>query len=212
MGRKKQDEGPESPEPQSEEAREKILMQAAGGLGTATGQARANLLGEEQERIDNLESRGSTQPIAGGDQIQSDYPANDTENKPIGAQAQPSAFTSNGSLPVNMVPSPSGLVPASTVAGSLEDASKAVEKANKERDDLILRSGAKKLSRAQIEAMSAADLRAVAHDRGYDIGEYAGSRRTRARFLEAQQKDTFSDGEQSPAPDGEGGEGGEKVE
>lgn len=183
--------------PQSEEARKQVLANSSAGGASAVGQARAHLLGEEQERLDNLESRGSTQPIAGGDEIKADYPPHEGA-KPIGAQAQPAAFTTNGSLPVNMVASPSGLVPAAAVTGDPEHAAQLVRDANEARDDHILRSGAKKLSRNQIEGMSALELRAVAHQRGYDIGEYAGSRTTRRRFIEAQGKD-----ELTPSVEGE---------
>lgn len=211
MGKKKETEDNLTIEPQSEEAREKVLHQATGGLGTATGQAKANLLGHEDERLEGLASRGSEVPIAGGDQIKADYPEHEGA-KPIGNQAVPAAFTTNGSLPLNMVPSPSGPVPASTVAGDQAAAAQAVRRANKERDDLILRSGAKKLSREQIEGMNAADLRAVAHDRGYDLGDYAGSRVTRRRFIEAQGKDSITEGGEAATGDGQGGEAGERVE
>lgn len=180
------EEAPESESPQSDEAREKVLAQSATGGGTATGQAREHFLGEETERIEGLKSRGSEVPIEGGDPqpdaVQPGQP-------PRGNQAQPSAFVSNGSLPVNMVPSGSGLVPVSSVTSDPETAKELVDTAARARDEHILRSGFRKLSRAKVESMTAGELRAVASDRGYDIGEYGGNRITRQRFLEAQKKD-----------------------
>lgn len=186
MAAKKKDTGLDAPI-QSDEAREKVLGQVGTGGGTATGQARSHFLGDEKERIEGLESRGSTQEIAGGEPV-ADASGNDTQ-KPRGAQAQPSAFVSNGSLPVNMVASGSGPVPVSSVTSNPEDAARMAAESIKAHDDHVLRSGATKLSRAQIESMSGAELRAVASDRGYDLGEQGGNRTTRRRFIEAQNKD-----------------------
>lgn len=196
MTPKKKKETGESTAPlQSEEAREKVIGSSTAGKGTAVGQAREHFLGNETERIENLESRGSTVEIAGGD------PEPDAVNPgqpPKGAQAQPSAFVSNGSIPVNMVPSGSGLVPVSSVTSDPEHATELVQRHQEEEDQFVLRTGAKKLSRNQIEGMTGADLRAVAQDRGYDLPE-GGTRTTRRNFIKAQNAD-----EGLPNTEGEG--------
>lgn len=66
-----------------------------------------------------------------------------------------------------------------------------------EEAEVILKSGHKKISRSTIESMIGADLRAVAHDRGYDIGQ-GGTRTSRLRFIAAQNAD-----EPDPATDEE---------
>lgn len=186
--RKKAADAPTIPE-QSDEARKATLTNAPKGLGTATGVEHERLFGDQEDRIKNLESRGSTVPIAGGDEIKADFAASESA-APVGAQAQPANWTSNGVLPPNMVASPSGPVPVSSVTSSIEEAQKRSEENLKSHEDFVLRSGGEKLSRDRIEGLQAADLRAIAHDRGYDLGEYAGNRVTRRRFIEAQDGET----------------------
>jgi hypothetical protein len=183
----KKEEAPEYPL-QSEETRERVLNHAPSGEGTATGLALQDLNGEHDERLANLESRGSTQPIAGGDQIKADYPPNKAA-KPVGAQAEPAIYTSNGTLPVGHVPSSSGLVPVAATGRTGQDAVKAVDDSLKSLADHENRPNNRKLSDAEIERLNAPDLRAIAYTRGYDIGEYAGARTTRRRFREQQKGD-----------------------
>jgi hypothetical protein len=189
MAKKKEDDSGNLDAPiQSDEARQRVLEKSSAGPLSAVGVAREDASGATKERLDSLESRGSTQPIAGGDSIGADYPPHDAP-KATGAQAQAANYSTNGTLPINHVASPSGLVPASAVTSDPEQARKLIEDQMKSAESVILRSGFEKLSRAKIESMSPADLRAVASDRGYDLGEYGGARVTRRRFVRAQAED-----------------------
>lgn len=190
---KKKDDSGQAPV-QTDEDRQAALDAAPGGAGTATGQAKAFLSGEEQERLDSLESRGSTAPIVGGD-IKPDHEGG---QPPIGAQAEHASFTTNGSLPAAMVPSPTGLVPVGVTGGTPEEQRARVEEHLKTARGRAATASHQKLSRRQVESMSAAELRAVASDRGYDLGDNAGNRITRKRFLEEQDKDEgLADSEES---------------
>jgi hypothetical protein len=167
--------------------RRTILEKSSAGGISAVGLARAAEVGDQKERIGNLDSRGSTQPVAGGDAIKADYP-DFTPGAPVGAQAQPANYTTNGTLPVGMVGSPTGPVPASSVTADPAEARKRIQENLDSQKKHVLRSGFEQLSRDKIESMSPADLRAVASDRGYDVG-LAGARVTRRRFLAEQTKD-----------------------
>lgn len=196
---------------QSDEARQAILEKSSAAPISAVGSARDFALGQQEERIKNLDSRGSTVPIAGGDGLKADY-AEFTPGAPVGAQAQPMNFTTNGGLGATLVGSPSGPQPVSAFTSDPAEAQKRLEETLKSHDDFFLtRGGFKKLSRAQVEQMSPADLRAVASDRGYDIGDNAGSRLTRKRFLSEQAKDSdLKDAEETePSGDNETDKSGE---
>lgn len=177
---KKKDEHPDAPV-QSEEVRNAILNKSTGGRGTAIGTIR-----EERDREDTPEGedRGSTLPIAGtfdkGDAIEG--------LEPQGAQTQPAILATNGTVPVNMVGSPSGPIPVSAVVGDPAQGAKLVQERLDQDEKEVLKTGYAKLSRAKVESMNANELRAVASDRGYDVGQN-GSRLTRQRFLEAQKND-----------------------
>lgn len=193
----KKDSGSDAPI-QDEATRNKILQNSTAGGQTAVGRAReAHLSDDQANKIADLPG-GSELPIAGGDSLPKDFPDH-KPGAPVGAQAQPANYTTNGSLPLNMVASPSGLVPASAVSA---DPAIAAQRVQESMDSLKAHThrtgGYDRLSRAQIETMSAGDLRAVASQRGYDIGEYAGSRATRKRFIVEQNKDDDLDGEREP--------------
>lgn len=175
---------------QSDEAREATLAGVSTGGLTASGHAAAQLDEEnsDEKRISELESRGSTTPIAEGDSLVADYAGNDSQ-KPVGLMAEKASFVKNGSLPAGQLPTPTGLMPASALATSPEDANKRLEEHVKTLNGRSRTLEYQKLSRAQIDAMSGAELRAVAHDRGYDLGDQAGNRATRKRFIEAQNRD-----------------------
>ena len=175
---------PETPL-QSKEAREAVLAKSTAGNATAVGQAREKYLGNEDERIKKLQSRGSEVPVKG--KPKSAVAKQSTA--PEGAQAQPAIYTTNGTVPVGMLPSGSGLQPASASIADPAAAAKAVAEAQQVAEKHLLRSGAEKISRNKIESMSAADLRAVATDRGYDLSEQGGNRVTRRRFLKLQEED-----------------------
>lgn len=188
----KKDKAPEAPV-QSEEARNKILANSTAGRNTAIGQEREALLKEQEgEDESERESDGSTIPIVGGEP-QGDYAAV-TPKEPTGAQAQPAIVSTNGTIPVNHVASPTGPIPVSAVETDPEAAAKRAEAHLTTADKQTIRAGYEKLSRNKVESMSPGDLRAVASDRGYDIGDYAGSRATRKRFLDAQNKDSAFEG------------------
>lgn len=173
---------------QDEETRTKVLQNSTAGAMTAVGRARDFHLGDQEDRTDKLPG-GSEIPIAGGDSIKSDFAQHEVQ-EPTGAQAEPAIYTTNGTLPVNMVPSPSGLVPAGAVAGDPREALRRTQEALDAHADSVHRTGGyARLSRTQIETMGAGDLRSVASQRGYDLGEYAGSRATRRRFIAAQNDD-----------------------
>lgn len=198
MAKAKAPEVPETPV-QSDEVRAKIMQNSAAGGDTAVGHERRRLQAIEDGEDEFDGPGGSEIPIAGGEP-QPDAPAFSAA-EPIGAQAQPSNFTTNGSLPVNHVASPTGLVPVSTVAQDATQGAKLVQENLDQHERSVLRSGATKLSRAKIESMTAGDLRAVAHDRGYDLGpESTGTRSARRKFIAAQQADDDA------ADDGEGGD------
>jgi hypothetical protein len=178
-------EAPEAPL-QSEEARTAILQKSAAGRNTASGQAREDLARKDDEKPDTPE--GSELPIVGGEP-QPDHPSSEGAITAKGAQAQPAIIVSNGTIPVNHVSSPAGLVPVSAVAADPHQGARLVQDNLDAAEEQTLRSGNPKLSRAKIESMSAGDLRAVASDRGYDLGGYTGARQTRQRFLAAQKND-----------------------
>lgn len=184
---------------QDEEVRAKIIQNSAAGGDTAVGNERKRLLAEEDgEEFDG--PGGSEMEIAGGEPQPDAAPF--TAPEPAGAQAQPSAFTTNGSLPVNMVASPSGLVPVSAVTADPAQGAQLVQDNLDITSKSVLRSGSEKLSRAKIESMTSGDLRAVAHDRGYDLGsDNTGSRTTRRAFIKAQQDDDDAAEDEGAASD-----------
>lgn len=108
---------------------------------------------------------------------------------PIGQQAEAAFFTPQGSVLGNSIPSPTGPVPASTIADpGARDAAvkKAREGARSSR--LAGRTGRFRISDAAAARLTPAELRAVAYDRGYTDVE-GGRRAVLARFLKAQAED-----------------------
>lgn len=182
MSAKKKETDPTDVAVQSDEVREAILNKSSAGLGTAIGVIRANEL--EEKEIPSGEDRGSTVPVAGK------FEGGDSWEgaKPQGAQEQPSIITTNGTIPVNMIGSPSGPIPISAVSGDPAQGAKMIQEHLDQDEKEVLKTGYATLSRAKIESMSAAELRAVASDRGYDLGQ-AGNRQTRLRFRRAQTAD-----------------------
>lgn len=150
-----------------------------GSVFSATGQAVARELGAEQPP----EDRGAPDaPEAEPDFMEG--------AEPKGLQAEPARFVSNGSLEPNMVASPSGPIPASSVTATREDAEQRVEDHLAEHDRFVQQrsSQAKRLSQATIDRVGGAELRAIARQRGYDIVE-GGNRTTRRAFAAAQNDD-----------------------
>lgn len=165
-----------------------ISLGSAQTGNTATGQELRRRAG--QEEIPSGEDRGSTSTDTSD--IKPDF-LHQGEFTPTGQQAEPAAFAPNGSLQANMVPSNSGLVPISAVTGSPEEAQKRLESHKKQVDAFHRHRFAQrnKLTDSQIAQMGSAELRAVAHDRGYEFSDLMGARGTRSAFKKAQDEDEF---------------------
>jgi hypothetical protein len=128
---------------------------------------------------------GSQVPIVGGD------PTPDLEGpqKPRGLQAKAALFVSNGSIPHDSMPSPSGLVPVGAVVGSQEEAQDRIDKRVEEHKKYVTRTVRhKRLDEETVARMGHPELRAIGNARGYDMPE-GGHRTTRAAFLKAQDAD-----------------------
>lgn len=158
----------------------------AHGEGTATGQEYLQRQGKLDHHTEgsggsDLEVEGNPQPDADGPQ------------KPTGLQAEPAEWTTNGTIPPNSLPSPSGPVPAAALHSTKEAADKAVEDAYDAADQEFDERFAQ---RTEIDAdtigrMSGAEIRAVATDRGYkDVTGLTGRKGSRSAFLKAQSEDT----------------------
>jgi hypothetical protein len=97
------------------------------------------------------------------------------------AQTEPALIgRDGGSIPHGMIPSPTGLVPASVVgapAEALENRTK-ILKAEKENTDL---------DEELLRTMSKPEIRAVAHDRGYRISQ-GGKNSIVRSFLQEQAR------------------------
>jgi hypothetical protein len=179
---------------QPEKVRDAALASSHPGTRTATGQALENLSGAETERIEGLESRGSTQPIAGGDELKADFPPHEGA-QPVGLQAQPAHFVTNGTVDPTMVASPTGLVPVSAVETTVQGAMNRLQAHADARD--TANSGTRKvedLTEEEINRLDGGTLRAIASDQGWDIGEN-GTRTARRRFLALHKKNFQGEGE-----------------
>lgn len=178
--KKDKDEGPE----------DVIDAGLAQGGTTATGTEASVRSGEQDERIDALESRGGPEPEEDikPDAIAAKAPKN------VGLQKESAEFVVNGSIPPNSVASNSGLVPVGAIVGSAEDAEARVEE-QKDRvaNERKATSRRRRLTDADIEKHSGAELRAVAHDRGYEISDSAGTRAIRRMFATQQADDDTLD-------------------
>lgn len=179
------DEGGTASETQTEEEKKQQLRAVAPTPATASGAEKLRLTGEAE--IPKGKDRGSQTEVVGGKEIKSDYPKGPT-NKPVGAQAEPSPFAPNGSLEPNMMPSPSGPIPAGA-AGSFAMNPALLTSARQRQG---LRSGSyDQLTDEQIETTDVNILRQVAVDRGYTSvdRQQRGARALRAQFRAAQEKD-----------------------
>lgn len=156
----------------------------ARGAETATGAA-LRQQAEGDESIPKGKERGSQTPI-------DNPPKPDAEaagQKPVGLQAQPARFTSNGSLEEGMVPSASGPVPMGAVTTSAEDAKRRLAEVDKaHKDFLASRHPRRRIPEGELRRLGRPEVRAIGTQRGYDIPD-AGTRATTAAFLAAQEKD-----------------------
>lgn len=153
------------------------------GSSTATGQA----IAEEERKPIKGKERGSTQKIEGAPKT-GDLGIKGASVKPQGMQKEPAVYVTNGTVEPLTIGTPSGPQPVASVAATPEAAKKLIDE-RREQQKHELRTTGKRLTDAQVARMTRHELHAVAHDRGYDIGE-AGSRVTRASFLRAQDEDT----------------------
>ena len=159
---------------------------AARGTNTATGAEAEYRSGAQEDRLAEVEGGAEVDATDG---VKPDYLKS---QKPTGLQAEPARFTTNGSLEPNMLPSNSGPVPASAshfTPEAAEDAVVAQEEALE--NDLRARfEQRQEIDEETISRMSAAELRAVATDRGYDdVSNVMGRKQSRSAFLAAQKAD-----------------------
>lgn len=172
---------------------------AAVGDNTATGQAKKQRSGEQEEAKEE-DTREIPESVSA---IKPDYLASEA-NEPVGLQAEEASFLPNGSVEHGMVASNSGFVPAASIAKDAEHFDKLVEKQKADLKEGLrsVRSGRTALTDEQIDKMSGAELRAVAHDRGYDISDTMGTRGSRAAFSKAQgDDDSLDNADKSPDTD-----------
>jgi hypothetical protein len=175
-------------ETQDKETREKELAKSPSGAATATGQARENDSGKEDERLKDADRRPTPEgaPKA-GDFAPVDYP------KPQGLQKEPANFSPTGTIPAEMVSSPGGFIPISSVAGDELEARLESTYGKQPIGDQL-----EELTDEQLVGMDGPSVRAVGLQRGYRMPEMAGSRTMRATFLREQGKDErFAEGKDS---------------
>lgn len=171
------------------------------GAESATGVA----LQQQEKEIPQGEDRGSKVEIEGGDSIRPDAEAPEA----TGAQIEPARYTSNGQLPHNQVPTPTGSVPVGATGLSVEDARKRTDEVKQAHDDFINRDIRRQRIPAEtVSRLHPAELRAIAGQRGYDLGE-GGTRSTRDAFLRAQDEDDALD-TKDEAPEARGKKSGAK--
>lgn len=164
---------------ETKQAAAQVPPTRATGPESATGAA----LAAAKHEIPSGDDRGSKTPVAGD-------PQPDQTREATGAQTTPARFTSNGQLPHNTVPSPTGSVPVGLVATSVEDAKDRVEATMREHDAAVAaRKTNRRLDTATINRLTGAELRAIGEQRGYVMSAYAGTRTMRALFTAAQDKD-----------------------
>lgn len=183
----------------SQAAKDAAKEQQKAGVEAAKAQEKAAPVGADPKvTAENLKAQGVTpnKNSASGIAASADEdPEEDTAvegtvvhegNSP--AQTEPAIMTPGGSIPHGFVSTPSGPMPASAQGGAsrLTEYGKKLASEGK-RGKLHAPA---KLSEEQVQKMTKPELRAVARDRGYEIGD--GGHNTLARaFLRAQdQADT----------------------
>jgi hypothetical protein len=164
---------------QNEEARKDALSRtAATGLGSATGQARENRSGAEDERLKGADKREAPEGAPKmGDFARVELP------EPDGLQAEPAAFSTAGTIPSGMVSSPGGFVPISAVSDPKRAIERTLASTGRNPDD-------RKLTEEEVESLDGASVRAIGAQRGYEMPDMAGGRSMRRIFLEKQAEDS----------------------
>lgn len=165
----------------------------ATGAESATGTAIAEA---RRDDIPQGEDRGSKVAIEGGEP-QPDYLDDGTANK---NPEEPAVFSSNGQILPGTAPSPSGPVSVSATGANALGGAEAGVKApdspsiQAQKDFNAQRAAAQEESKADVldeqtvSRLSKTDLRAIGHQRGYDMPDTGGTRTMRAAFLAGQKK------------------------
>lgn len=162
-----------------------VPAQAPAGLESATGVALRQQAGEEEipkgaargAEVDS-ETKKLKPDAAGG-------------NKPTGLQKEPAHWVLNGSVDPRTVGSPSGPVAVAAVATSPEQADELIAARN-ESLAASRKKGAftyEEITEEQLTKMSAAEIRSIGSNRGYEVSDVAGRRVAMRQFLDAQNDD-----------------------
>lgn len=167
--------------------REDIISRSQAGTASATGYERQRTDPDTDTDIPRGEDRGSKVAIEG--EPESDYPDMDYA-KPQGAQAKPANMAVNGTVPVNMVPTPSGPVPIGATRSQAIPAKELVQSGIRRGAYSGKLEQGTKLSEDDVRKLDGPTLRAIAADRGYNVG-MGGTNAIRQQFLEAQEKDSI---------------------
>lgn len=176
-------------ETQEKAVRESQINKTSSGGATATGQARENDSGKEDERLKDTDKRPEPEGAPeGGDFAEVKYA------KPQGLQAEPANFSVTGTIPADVVSSPGGFVPLSSVSEGDREARLESTLGKQPIGDQL-----NELTREDLEGMDGPSVRAVGVQRGYRMPDMGGSRTMRASFLREQEKDErFLEGEGKP--------------
>jgi hypothetical protein len=134
--------------------------------------------GRELSRLDDDFEEGEYDELGEGSP-KADF-AKGPASKPSDGQAAPANFAVNGTLPLNMIGSPTGPVPVTDPDLDTDDLYDPPSDGVSSLDDL---------TDEQISRLSSAELRAVAHDRGYDKVRPAGRAAVAQMFRKAKQAD-----------------------
>lgn len=162
---------------QDEQARTDALSRSGAGTGTATGQAKENASGREDERLagaDKREEPENTSQKADFARVELDEPA--------GLQAETAAYGPGGTIPAGMVSSPGGFIPLSAVNDPEEALERTLSSNGRNPDTRRLRED-------EVEQLSGAEARAISAQRGYKPPDLAGTRTQRRFLLEKQAED-----------------------
>jgi hypothetical protein len=148
------------------------------GPETATGLQMAFEAGDQE--VPRGDERGAPNPP---DEV-------DPDGKPQGLQAESALFVSNGSVPHDVVATPTGPQPVGAVAGSAEDAQKMIDQRVEDHERYVRRTQPtdRFLDKATVGRLGKPELRAIGIQRGYDMPE-AGTRSIRTAFLTQQADD-----------------------
>jgi hypothetical protein len=174
---------------QDPKVREEMLARSTSGSGSATGQAKEQASGREDERLEGSEDReGPEDGPEKGDFGAVEYA------QPVGLQAEPANFTSGGTIPAGMVSSPAGFVPLSAVGDPEAALERTLGKQGSTKDN-------RRLTEEDLEQLDGPSIRAIGTQRGYQMPDLAGRGTIRGKFLAEQEKDErFS--EEEPAKKG----------